>query len=121
MVQEITVLVVPPGYEGNDVGDSRVDEVEVDPETDVAYLDTRIVPEESSTAVDRALVTDARKQVIADSIAAYKEETNKDAPDTQIQLAALEQAVSFMWDVVSGEDVGSAGDHEAAQTDDTSA
>ncbi|UBF21654.1 hypothetical protein HJTV-2_gp34 [Haloarcula virus HJTV-2] len=122
MVQEITVLVMPPGYDGSEVGDSRIDEVEVDPEIEDAYLDERIVPDEGSSAVDRSLVTDERKQLISDSISDYTVETSKDAPDPQVQLAALEKAVSLMWDVVSGEDVGYAQtleDSESSTTDDS--
>jgi len=107
MVQEITVLVIPPGYDGADVGDSRVDEVEVDPNIEDAYLEERIVSDEGSTAVDRALVNQERKNLVADSILAYQEESSKDSPDVQVQLDALERVVSYMWDVVSGEDIGS--------------
>jgi len=120
MVQEITVLVVPPGYDGNDVGDDRVDEVEVDHETEYAYLETRIVSDEGSSAVDRALVTEERKELIERAVLEYQEESSKDTPDTQVQLDALERAVSFIWDVVSGEDVGSESQREAAkETSDT--
>ncbi|SEL16918.1 hypothetical protein [Haloferax larsenii] len=108
MVHEITVLVVPPGESRPYTNDPRIDEVEVDPEAERPYIDTRVVSDEGSTAVDRALVTDYRKRDIADAILEYQEETSKDTPDTQVQLAALEKAITLMWDVVSGEDVGSA-------------
>ncbi|UBF19359.1 hypothetical protein HRTV-19_gp33 [Halorubrum virus HRTV-19] len=120
MVQEITVLVVPPGYDGNDVGDPRIDEVEVDPEVEDAYLDHRIVSDEGSSAVGRALVNRERKNMVADSILVYQEESSKENPDVQVQLDALEQAVSYMWDVVSGEDVGSEAQRTAeAETGDS--
>ncbi|UBF19741.1 hypothetical protein M1M41_gp092 [Halorubrum sodomense tailed virus 4] len=118
MVQEITVLVVPPGYDGNDMGDPRVDEVEVDPTIEESYLDSRIVSDEGSSAVDRALVNRERKELIADAILTYQEESSKEAPDVQVQLDSLEKAVSYMWDVVSGEDVGSESQRSAdAETD----
>jgi hypothetical protein len=108
MVKQITVLVVPEDYDGREIGDDRVDKIEVDPDTDYAYLDDRIIPEDGETSVDRALVTDERKQIIEGAILDYHEESSKEAPDRQVQLDALETAVTYMWDVVSGEDVGSA-------------
>ncbi|UBF19988.1 hypothetical protein HRTV-22_gp33 [Halorubrum virus HRTV-22] len=108
MVQEITVLVVPEDYDGREIGDDRVDKVEVDPDTDYAYLDDRIIPDGGENAVDRSLVTEERKQIIETAILDYHEESSKDSPDRQIQLDCLETAVAYMWDVVSGEDVGSA-------------
>ncbi|UBF21794.1 hypothetical protein HSTV-3_gp34 [Halorubrum virus HSTV-3] len=117
MAEEITVLVVPPGEGREWMGDPRIDKVETDPEAENAFIETRVVSEDGSTTVDRSLVTDTRKKVISDSIATYQEESAKDAPDVQIQLKALERAISFMWDVVSGEDVGSA--QPVEQTDTT--
>ncbi|UBF19232.1 hypothetical protein HRTV-17_gp33 [Halorubrum phage HRTV-17] len=119
MAKEIDVLVVPPGYDGNDIGDIRVDEVEVDTEVEEAYIETRTVSDEGSTAVDRALVNHERKELVANAIIAYENESAKDTPDVQIQLDALEQAVSYMWDVVSGEDVGSEAQRTADSTSDT--
>lgn len=115
MVKEITVLIVPPGENPSYSGDPRIDEVEVDPTVEEPYLEDRIVSDEGSTAVDRALVNEDKKTLVADAILAYQEETSKETPDTQIQLAALEQAVSYMWDVVSGEDVGSEAARSAEQ------
>ncbi|WP_144797704.1 hypothetical protein [Halorubrum depositum] len=120
MVQEITVLVTPPDYDGSEVGDERVDKVEVDPDAEYAYLDERIIPDDGETSVDRALVTDERKKLIEQAILDYEEESAKSSPDRQVQLDALEQAVAYMWDVVSGEDVGSEAERESENTTDGS-
>lgn len=106
MTERITVLVTPPGFQAPFMGDSRIDSVEIDRDAEVPRLERRTVSEEGNTAVDRALVTGQRKTQIANAIAAYQEETAKADPDVQVQLAELEKAISFMWDVVSGEDIG---------------
>ncbi|WP_281193735.1 hypothetical protein [Halorubrum sp. F4] len=121
-----TVLLVPPGYDGP--VDSAVDVVREDETVERPGVIQERVPDEGDTSVDRAMVTDQRKEDIALAIDQYESETAKDVPDPQVQIAALERVVSFMWDVISGEDVGAAllAEQEKtatdnASTDDTSA
>ncbi|WP_200531640.1 hypothetical protein [Halorubrum sp. LN27] len=101
------VLLVPPDYSGEI--DPMVDRVEVDESVTRAGVKEVKVSDAGAGVLDRDLVSDTRKIHVLDAITEYEEEAAKDAPDVQIQLAALEKAISYIWDVVSGEDIG----HEA--------
>lgn len=116
-----TVLIVPPDFSG--AVDPAVDRIEEDPDVDSPKVTQVKVPESGDTSVDRAFVNDERKILIKSAIEDYQKESDKDSPNIQTQLDALERAVSFMWDVVSGEDVGSEAERtaEAETNDSTSA
>ena len=105
MVTEKTVLLVPPGEEVRP--DPRYDEIRESEEVENPAVIQEIVPDDSETSVDRAFVTDERKTLVGEAIADYEAEKEKTEPDVQIQLDALERAISYMWDVISAEDIGS--------------
>ncbi|QIR31075.1 hypothetical protein HrrHc2_175 [Halorubrum virus Hardycor2] len=106
------VLHVPPGYDGP--VDPIVDDVEVDESVTEPGVEEVAVSEAGEGVLDRNLVNNNRKARISEAIEQYELESDKADPDTQVQLAALEKAISYMWDVVSGEDVGSAAVSEDA-------
>lgn len=103
MAQIRNILVVPEDYNGG--FDPAVDEVRIDPDVEKAHTIQEVVSDSGEGVLDRNLVTDEKKQVLTESIADYT--TSKDSGDTAGQLDALERAVTHMWDVVSGDDLGS--------------
>ncbi|QHD55936.1 hypothetical protein HfxHF1_485 [Halophage HF1] len=121
MVRQKQVLLIPLDYESRPAG--RYDEVRESEDVSSPKVIQELVPDDGETSVDRAFVNDDRKTLVAGAIADYEAEKAKDAPDVAVQLDALERAVSYMWDVVSGEDVGSeakrAADLELAESDET--
>ncbi|QRD99659.1 hypothetical protein VOLN27_32 [Halorubrum virus VOLN27B] len=102
---EKTILLTPPGSDVRP--DPRYDEVRVTDEVDSPVTIQELVPDDGETSVDRAFVTDERKTLVGEAIADYEAEKEKTEPDVQIQLDALERAISYMWDVISAEDIGS--------------
>ncbi|UBF19106.1 hypothetical protein HRTV-14_gp33 [Halorubrum phage HRTV-14] len=117
MPTEKTVLLTPPGSDVRP--DPRYDEVRVTDEVESPVTIQELVPDDGETSVDRAFVNDERKTLVANAIADYEAEKAKDAPDVAVQLDALERAISYMWDVVSAEDVGSEAQREATKEDTT--
>ncbi|QIR31200.1 hypothetical protein M1M18_gp100 [Halorubrum virus Serpecor1] len=105
------VLHVPPGYDGP--VDPIVDEVEVDESVTKPGVEEVAVAEAGEGVLDRNLVNNNRKAQVSEAIQQYELESDKAEPDVQVQLDALEKAVSYMWDVVSGEDIGSEALREA--------
>ena len=116
MVYEKNVLLLPLDYDRRPSG--NYDEVRRDEQIEEPRVIQELVSDDGDTSVDRALVNSERKKLIEEAIFDYWEESSKDSPDIQVQLDSLEQAVTLMWDVVSGEDVGSEAQRTAeAETD----
>jgi hypothetical protein len=101
---EKNILVVPQGYQGPI--DPVVDEVRTDPEAEYPHTIQEYVSDAGEGVLDRNLVTESKVSEINSAIFDYEEA--KSNSDTQGQLDALEIAVSHMWDVISGQDIGSA-------------
>ncbi|AGM10906.1 hypothetical protein M193_gp034 [Halorubrum tailed phage 7] len=99
------ILFVPEKYDGPI--DPSIDEVIVDETITEPYADEKYISEAGEGAIDRNLVNEDRRNLVFNAISDYETESAKDEPNPQIQLDALERAISYMWDVVSGEDVGS--------------
>ncbi|UBF20706.1 hypothetical protein HRTV-9_gp33 [Halorubrum virus HRTV-9] len=118
MAQTKYVLHVPPGYDGP--VDPIVDDVVVDESVTKPGVEEVAVADAGDGVLDRNLVNNNRKAHVSEAIQQYELESAKTDPDPQVQLDALEKAISYMWDVVSGEDVGSeALRHEESNTDDS--
>ena len=98
------VLVVPADFDGR--VDPVIDRVVEDPDVDRPKVRQEKVPDEGQTALDRDFVTKDKKEIIARAVENFDEAAANS--DTAGQAAALEVMVSHIWDVVSGEDVGSA-------------
>jgi len=109
------VLIVPEGYEG--YIDPMVDEVREDPDVEKPNVKQIQYSDAGEGVLDRNLVTDEKKDTISMAIDDYV--TAKDSGDTAAQLDALEIAVTHLWDVVSGDDVGSALTEDSTTTDST--
>jgi len=105
MPTEKTILLIPPG--GQARPDPRYDEIRESEDVEAPVTVQELVPDDGETSVDRAFVTDERKTLVGEAIADYEAEKAKTDPDVQVQLDSLERAISYMWDVVSAEDVGS--------------
>lgn len=105
MSKKINVIYVPEDYSGNI--DPIADKVEIDKEAEKPYFGHEYVPESGDNSVDRDFITDETKSRVLKSIADYERESAKSNPDPQVQLTSLEKAITYMWDVVSGEDIGS--------------
>jgi hypothetical protein len=104
MAHKKNILLVPVGWDG--YIDPAVDEVRADETVDRPQVMQETVSDAGDGVLDRHLVTDTKKEIILSSITDY--ETAKTAGDTAAQLDALEVALTHMWDVMSGEDIGSA-------------
>lgn len=98
------ILLVPVDWDG--YIDPAVDEVRTDETVDRPQVIQEAVSDAGEGVLDRHLVTDDKKSVIEDSITDYV--SAKEAGDSAAQLDALEVALTHLWDVVSGEDLGSA-------------
>lgn len=111
------VLIVPEGYEG--YIDPMVDEVREDTNAEKPNVQEVQYSDAGEGVLDRDLVTDEKKTTIANAILTY--EDAKSNGDTESQLDALEVAFTNLWDVVSGEDLGSAllAQQEKDSTDDS--
>ncbi|UBF20358.1 hypothetical protein HCTV-8_gp33 [Haloarcula virus HCTV-8] len=117
---EKIILYIPDDDGEYPVDDPRVDEVRTDPETDTPYIKDINVPDEGEFTLNRLYITQEKKDILHQAISEYETETAKTDPDPQIQIATLEKAISNMWDVVSGEDIGSALPDEQTESTDTS-
>jgi hypothetical protein len=104
MAEKKNVLIIPPDYDGPI--DPAVDDVRQDESAERPHVIQEKVSVAGEGVLDRDLVTDEKKSIIANSILAY--EDAKLSGDTAAQLDSLEVAFTNLWDIVSGEDLGSA-------------
>jgi len=115
MTKVINILHVPENYGGP--VDSAIDKVVEDSDRKEPKVSQKTISEEGETAVDRALVSSGTHSVVAQSFTDYQnavdEYSNASTEAEQIaalqkQTEALEVIVAHLWDVTSGENLGSA-------------
>jgi hypothetical protein len=102
-MKTVTVLVVPPDYQPSDRSDPRIDYIEEDETIERPKLVERNEPEEGSTSVDRGLISDESKQIIADEYRAYT--SAKNAGDQPGQIDSLEKIVDDLCHILTGDDL----------------
>lgn len=104
MAQKKNILLIPEDWNG--YIDPAVDEVRVDETVETPKVTQEYVSEAGDGVLDRDLVTREKRGLLEKYFEEYQ--TAKESNDPAGQIDALEKAVAHMWDVVSGDDFGSA-------------